>query len=159
MVKRILIIVFFLIVAATSYFIYCNIFWENYFKEKWDNNDNYDFHPMSVFPDDSSLTRTNFQKYTWIREIIEPEHGQWINKTKLLFTSDSTMEVTVRSGYISNNYFYYPFFKEFISSGEPFSHTYRYNKNSMSFEGRPHAEDTVLIQLNKNTITIKYAFL
>tara|TARA_R110001599_G_scaffold84130_1_gene226520 strand:- start:7868 stop:8299 length:432 start_codon:yes stop_codon:yes gene_type:complete len=140
-----------------TYWIYCEIYWKNYHNEKWDND--YDFHSLTIIPLDSALTRSNYQNFTWTREIIEPEHGQWINKTTLVFVNDTTMEVNVLSGYISKNYFYYPIFKEFISTEEPFSYIYKYDYKSMSFQNRWMKDDSVQIHLNKNSITINYSFL
>jgi hypothetical protein len=158
LIKRILITFFVLIAIFATYWIYCEIFWKNYHKEKWEND--YDFHSLTKFPEDSTLTKDNFQNYTWTREIEEPMHGQWINKTTILFSSDTTMDVTVRSGYIHKNYFYYPIFREFISQEYTLNESYKFDKSKMRFPSRwPDGDSLITIQLNKTTLTINYSFL
>lgn len=148
------------------YNVYCDHFWSNYWKEHavYGDNDETDeltdfsFTSSREIPIDTFLTKKNFWKYTWHRELIEPYHGQWINDIELSFDSDSMLFYRITAQYISDNYWTYPVFRKFRSKAEnTYTHHFKFDPNSMSFIN--HKQDTVNILLDEKKIIIKYVFM
>ena len=63
-------------------------------------------------------------------------HGQWINETELRFPNDSTMEVTVRPGYVRDNYLLYPIFRRLLVSDRATRETYALDKERLVFPSK-----------------------
>ena len=152
-----------LVLVLAFYLWYCRAFWENYYEDYFADRpeDYYDFRPDIPHPQDRALNRDDLPRYTWGRSILEPHHGQWINETELRFPNDSTMEVTVRPGYVQDNYLLYPIFRRLIVSG-PVSHkTYVLDKERLVFLSgwSDESPDSVAIKLDWGSITIDHSFL
>lgn len=150
--------------ALASYLWYCQTFWDDYYENYFTNRpeDYYDFRPTVPLPQNIALDKGDLARYTWGREILEPMHGQWINETELRFPNDSTLEVTVRPGYVQDNYLLYPVFRRLIVSNQAMRDTFTLDKERLMFPSRWVDEggaDSVAIELNRASITIDYSFL
>ena len=97
-------------------------------------------------------------RYQWSRQLIEPDHAQWINDVEFFFESDSIIFYRVTAHYIYKNYWTYPLLRKFRCA-EDGTYTYRfdYDKQSMSFINQ--WEDTVKIEFDNNTLIIDHVFL
>ena len=146
-------------VVVAFYLWYCRAFWDDYYSDR--QKDYYDFHPAVSLPPDSALGQEDLLRYTWTRTILEPQHGQWINETELRFPNDSTMEVTVRPGYVQDNYLLYPVFRRLIVSDPEMRETYALDKERLVFPSRwkDGGPDSIAVKLNRRALTIDYSFL
>ncbi|MFA5560978.1 MAG: hypothetical protein WC964_04305 [Acholeplasmataceae bacterium] len=166
MIKKTLIGFASFIVVTLLYNFYCDHFWGNYFEEhaiydiviKEKERNTFSFSPHADIPSDSMVTSDNFWKYIWSRQLVEPNHAQWINDVTISFDSDSTIFYRVTARYIDKNYWTYPIFKKFrCSENETYTHFLDFDKKSMSFVD--HREDTVKIEIDNNSLVIDHVFL
>lgn len=161
MIKKTIITIASIIVVALLYNFYCDHFWENYINDQFQESEKIEHFRFKVENELSSgavLSKNNFQKYTWNRELLELNHANWINDVELYFTSDSTLFYRVTARDISNNYWTYPIFKKFkCNEDETFTHSFNYDKETMSFVD--HKQDTVKIEIDKNNLIIEHFFL
>ncbi len=166
MIKKTLIVFASIIVLALLYNFYCDRFWGNYFEEhaiydidlKENERNIFRFLPYPEVPSDSLISRNNYWKYSWRRELLEPEHAQWINDVKLSFVSDSSVFYRITAQYIDKNYWTYPILRKFrCSENETYTHFFNFDKETMSFVN--HKQEIVRIEIDNNSLVIDHVFL
>lgn len=152
LVVSLIIIIAIPIIYYTYCYIFLNVFYHTY-------RDDYSFTINSVVNNDSLINHTNYKKYIWKRTLIEPIHGQWINKTSLYFYNDSLLFVSVTPGYIAENELTFPLLYPLglEKDGEPFNTLYKVRNDSLfNFSTDRYFSR---IELKNNKILIKNAFL
>ena len=148
-----------LVIVLASYVGYCRAFWDDYYADRPEGYS--DFRPAVPLPQDTALEPADLPRYTWTRTSLEPEHGQWVNETELRFPNDSTMEVTVRPGYVQDNYWLYPILRRLVVLDRETHEVYAFDRERMTFPSRwsDGGPDSISVELNSESITIDYSFL
>lgn len=166
MIKKTLIVFASVIVVAILYNFYCDHFWKNYWKSHafydLDNQKNdqsiFRFTPNYELPSDTILSNEVLMRYQWSRQLVEPDHAQWINDVELFFESDSIVFYRITAHYISQNYWTYPLFRKFRCNEDgTYTHRFDFDKQKMSFYN--HRQDTVKIKFDNNNLIIDHVFL
>ena len=154
--KKLKIILIVIIVIPIIYYIYCQVFLEIFYSTY---RDDFSFKIDSVVNNDSSVNNSDYKNYIWERTIIEPRHGQWINKTTLCFCNDSLLFVSVRPSYIEGKEFTFPllFPLGLEIEEKPFNYLYKIRNDSL-FNFSTNKFYTSF-KLKDNKIFIKDVFL
>ena len=128
--KKLIITLIVIIAIPVIYYIYCQLFLEIFYHTY---RDDFSFNINSVVKIDSSVNNSNYKNYVWKRTIIEPRHGQWINKTTLYFCNDSLLFVSVIPCYIEGKEFIFPllFPLGLEIEEEPFNTLYKIRNDSL----------------------------
>jgi hypothetical protein len=165
MSKKLIIYAFSFVILISAYSYYCANFWESYInthsiqfvQNEVEEYNIYNFYLKSTFENQQKVTKDNFTKFTWSRQLVEPHHSEWVNDVDLSFPNDSTMLKRVTGNYISENFFTYPIFRQFLPNTEVFESLYGFKNSSMSFT--PNGTDTIKIKIQNNKLLINYTFL